>query len=571
MSPRDFIKKGYGKDQLAKAVDQQKQLQYLTVSQIQENVTADYIEKLSEAYSGKDPMLSWVYTLFKKDNWKSFYKYCRFPLPSSSLAKDEIEKSMERVFFSDDSFVKYIVNNKEIQEPEFLDCDHFQKQVFNWLLYRHNDIIIHDNEDINTPYRKIISIEDVVSIKVKGSKIKNIAYKTSFEIDGEYVDGHIYMDDDVMAFVPVDEKKESIEIPIDIDRCPASFISASPFGIDDPVVRESIFSRVRPLMEQYNFLTTLQLMSDANGAFPIVVKLATQSEDEDDNIQGELGYASFTGENAMSSTLAQGHKKKRPASELNAGSVHEVPPIEKNDGSYDMSVVQNYINFFRTPVDSLNYIKTRIEDVRKEIIRIVVGDFTEQNDSAKNEMQVSKSYIAKQDRLRAFGYDMAWCMSQSDDIMLRLAYGTNVYTSRSFGTDFFIETQSDLFNLFSSAPNPIEKNFVLNRLVRSRGQNNTDRMERDLLLYKIIPFSDNKDFIYSVGLNVVSTADILFQTKFQYFISIFESNYGDIVEFYYNLNGEIDAAKITVIKNLIYNIIKDYEQTSNPASSLQEV
>jgi len=478
MSPQEFIKKGYGKDQLEKAARQQNQLQYLTVSEIQESISEDYVEKLASSnYTGDDPLLEWVYALFKKDNFKSFYKYLRFPLASSRLCQDEIEKSMERVFFSDDSFKKYVVNGEEIQAPEFLREDDFLKEVFYDSIYRFNDVIIHDLEDINEPYRKLICIDDVVSVKTKHNKIKKIAYRCTWDYKGQDVDGHVFLDDELMAFYPNDKYNlEPLIVEHDIDRCPATFVGARPFNQNEPIVRQSIFSRVRSLLEEYVFLNTLRLMSDANGAFPIVVKLAAQSVDEEDNVNTEFD------QEPMSSSSYSGHKQKPAESDLQAGSVHEVPLIEKQDGSIDTTVVEKYINFFRTPVDSLKYIDERIKATEKEIIKTVVGDYTEANEGAKNEMQVSKSYIAKQDRLRSFGTQMSYAVKESDDIMLKLAYGEDVSVDFSMGTDFFIETQEDLFNLFKNAPNPVEKNHILYRLARVRGKTNEPRMNRDMLL-----------------------------------------------------------------------------------------
>lgn len=558
MSPKDFIKKGFGADQIEKAARQQNQLQYLTVSDIQENINENYIEQFSTSkYLGQDPMLSWVWNLFKVDNFKSFYKYLRFPVSSSRLCNDEIEKSMERVFFSDDGFKKFIVNGSEIEAPDYLEDDEFKKEIFNALLYRHNDIIVHDLDGDNTPFRNIIDINDVVSIILHKNTIKKIAYKRVWDFEGSSVSGHIYMDSEVMAFIPSEDKFESIIVPHDIEQNIATFISPKPFNTTEPIVRDCIFSRVRPLLEEYVFLTTLRIMSDANGSFPIVVKLATQAEGEDDNTQGEIADHPMSSWNKIG---GEGHKIKRNSNALQAGSVHEVPAQEKDGGAIDMDVVKNYINFFRTPVDSLEYVDKRIESTKKEIIRIVVGDYSEGNDTAKNEMQVSKSYLAKQDRLRSFGFCMSWSITNSDTIMLKLANGTDVSVDYSMGTDFFIETQSDLFSMFATAPNPIEKSSVLLRLAKLRGQNNQNRMQRDVILYKLVPFVDTKDFEYSVGLNIVPPEDILLQTKFQYFITTFESNYGDIVEFYNNLGSDSDSEKITQIKNLLYELVNEFRK-----------
>lgn len=552
MSPREFVEKGYSKDQIEKAERQQEQIRYCIVSDVQAETNTDFIDKLQSAkYSGEDPLLSWVWQLFKKDNFKSFYKYLRFPIASSLIAKEDVEKSLERVFFADDSYKKYIIRGSEVECPEYLNEKEFEQEAFESLLYCYNDIFIHDLKEVNSPFRYKINISDVVSIKADKSTIHKIAFKSCIEQDGEEIDGYVYLDSEMFAFVPKERNKETIEVLHDIGICPASFISSTPFNDREPIVKESIYSRARPLLEQYNFLTTLQLMSDSNGAFPIVVKLATESEDIDDNVQGEVF------EHPLSAVPMDGHKNKRPSSDLNAGSVHEVPPIEKNDGSYDMSVVQNYINFFRTPVDSLNYIKERIRDVKKSIIETVVGDYVEQSEESKNELQVSKSYILKQDKLRSFGKDLSFCITKSDTIMMKLANGSDSKAVYSAGTDFFIETQEDLFRQIQSAPNPIEKNNILERLSRIRASSSNLRMQKDGILYMLLPYSDDGAFNTAISQGTATQQEIILQTRFNYFISVFEAKYGNILEFWRGMEDLTNDRKLVLTQNLLLEIVEE--------------
>lgn len=558
MTPREFVEARKGAKQLATAVRQQKQIQYLTMSSVQDDLRYDYFDKYAEAkYSGEDPLLQWVYSLFKKDNFKSFYKYLRFPVISSSICKNEIQNSLERVFFADDSYQKFVVNGKEVPEPEFLNEKEFLQQAFEAVLYRFNDVVIHDMKGVNLPYRTIVEIDSVDSIEVTDNQITKIAYKSKLDINGVEEDGHTYLDSEVFAFVPNNEALSVIEVPHDIKRCPANFIVEDKFKHDEPIVREGIYSRVRPLLEQYVFLSTLQLMSDSNGAFPVIVKLAEDSIFEDENTQHENLHPM--------SAESLGHKKARMSSGIEAGDVTELDVVMKADGSLDTSFIDNYIRFFRTPVDSLNYINQRVEALRKRIVETVVGDFVEQSEESKNELQVSKSYLLKQDKLRYLGRQIDYCMSNSDEIMLKLAHGANCWAYRSSGTDFFIETIDDLFKQVTQAPNPIEKANVIHRITRIRGINNNERSQRDCILYKIIPFMVSSDFEKALSLKLVTNQEILLQTRFSYFINNFESMYGDVVELW-NSMAQSDNEKLIFFKNLLNQIIKDYEEQNQNSS-----
>jgi hypothetical protein len=572
---REFIKAGYNSSQIAKAQRQQRYIRSLVVSEVQRDVTENYLEKICKpSYKHTDPLMMWVATIFKNENFQSFFKYTRYPLVSSVLAKEEIEKSLARVFYADDSFKKYIVRGEEIKSPDCMCEDEWAKELFEATLYNYNDLIIHDLEAVNLPYREFLSIEDVVSIKVEGDKIKKVAYRAQMVLpeEEEATDGVIYLDDELMAFYPNDESKPELVLTHDIETCPAVWVSAKAFNEEEPIVRESLFSRVRPLMEKFVFLDTLQIMAETNGAFPVVVKLDTSDEtDEVEENQTQDGTGG-----AMAARPPKGHKEKSPSSIMQAGSVHEVAIPQGPDGSFDTSLITNFANFLRSPVENLEYINAKISSTKAAIVSMVVGDYKEANkgesEAAMNEMQVSKSYISKQDRLRSLSECMSRTKVWSDTIMLRFMFGTDVSTESSFGTDFFIETADDLFKSFKMAPNPIERGHILQRLLRVRSNNRPNKYYRDKVMYALLPFQRTEDFNQAAMAGLVPINEQILQLQFQYILTIFESQYGDVVEFYKTMDeGEqtTEAEIFTVIKSLINQIITDYVN-NNQITGLQE-
>ena len=75
---------------------------------------------------------------------------------------------------------------------------------------------------------------------------------------------------------------------------------------------------------------------------------------------------------------------------LQAGTNIKVPMIKKNDGSIDMDAVQNFLKFLYVPIEALKYINDRIKEIENKILVDVLGDFSEEQEDAKNEMQVQK-------------------------------------------------------------------------------------------------------------------------------------------------------------------------------------
>ena len=117
-----------------------------------------------------------------------------------------------------------------------------------------------------------------------------------------------------------------------------------------------------------------------------------------------------------------------------------------------------------------------------------MGDYSEANESAKNELQVSKSYVSKEDVLRWVSLSLSEAHSQSDYTMLSLKYGKeSVSVDLFYGSDFFLESQETLYKMFEDAPNPIERTNILIRLAQSRNKFNKGKALRETILYNFYP------------------------------------------------------------------------------------
>lgn len=560
---RDFVKARYNSESLEKAAKQEQFVKSLTISKVQENVSQQFVNNLvKNGTAGEEPLFQWVSAILKKDNYRSFLNYTRFPLVSTALVSDIIKK-MNRVFFSDDAFQKYQINGQDVIAPEYLKVEEWEQTLYKAMTAQFNDVVVHHiGDNANEPYRTIIGIDKVVSIKLdETNHIHKIAYSSMLKIDDEYVKGTTYLSDMEYAFYPLDSKKyQDVIIPHDIGRCPASFISCDIFDHQYPVIREGLFSRIRPLLEKYVYFDTLQIMSETNGAFPIIVKALTEDDREFDNDQRPDGM------HADKIVPEKGHQQKFNKSIMQAGSEIEVEVPRKDDGSYDTSIIENFATFLRSPVDNLEHIKKRIDDIKREIQSLIVGDYYEPQETQMNEMQVSKSYISKQDMLRALSSNLSESMTKSNEIMMLLANGQNIMTQTSFGSDFFIETADDLLKRLELAPNAIEERHVINRLIKVRSINKTDKALRDTLFYALMPFLKLETFQEAVNQNLVSRNDRILQMQFSFVISTFEARYGDIVDFYQSLDGEPDE-RLAFIRNLIQILITDYAnqiETVNP-------
>ncbi len=551
-SVEDFVRSNKGSSQLADAVKQQQDLAYFTQSSIQEEVTQSYLDAFTERKSSTgDVFLNYVKMVFRTDNALAFVKFMRHPLPSAELINDRIKEPLERVFHSDDSFFKYNIRGESLQSIPELNSRKFDKSIFNALLFGHNNIVVTTIVDINTPSRQIVDIDKVIAIDSHDSVINRIAYSAVF--NGEV--GYMYIDSTQYAFL--NKKFELVgSVPHDLGECPADFVAEDAFGGDD-VVRKSMFSYVKTALEEYDFLKILQRMTEPNGVIPVVTMLKARRKNDGKDTKSQSN-AEPNAHDKMSSQQAGITSEITPSNNLmQAGTNIEVQMILKEDQSIDTDVVKNWFNFHHMPIEPLKYLNDRIKEVEKSIIISLLGNFSEQNEATKNELQVGLSFANKKDILRSFSGEISRIVTLSDFKYLALQHGkANVSTTSFYGSDFFTETQEQLYKQAKDSPNPIERNANLRKLARNRNQFNKEQGDRDEILYHLLPYSFNEDF---EAANEKGITPVLFeyQTRFSYWIGFFEAKFGDIVTFWESLGDDSNSEKIILIDGLIKIIITE--------------
>jgi hypothetical protein len=239
---------------------------------------------------------------------------------------------------------------------------------------------------------------------------------------------------------------------------------------------------------------------------------------------------------------------------MQAGTILSVPTMLKDDGSIDTDIVQNYFNFFHMPIEPLDYVKNRIEDLKTDIIISLLGNFSEQDEEAKNRLQVGMSFVNKEDKLRSLSGELTRIKNLSDFKYLALWHGKdNVAVDGFFGSDFFLETQQELFELFEKAPNPVERKNILIKSTKNTYKFNAPEKNRQVLLYHLMPYCADIDFDKAIARNI-DPITFEYQNRFNYWIGLFEAQFGDIWLFFEALEGE-NSTKILLINNLIINLI----------------
>lgn len=565
LDPKEFVRQQVNGKNIIDAEMQHRDLSYFTQSSLQENITVEYLKQwVDRKYSTNEKFLNWVKTIFKTDNFFSFYKYLRFPLPSARIINDEVKPQLRRVYHADDSVFKYIVKGQEEACHADLNSKDFDNDLFDAILFNHNAVVVQDIDEKNKRYREIIPVSIIVSVECDKKAISRIAYRSSIETESGLKSGYSYIDSLQYIFFDRDYNI-LLQIPHDLGECPADWVSSENMFNENYVVKKSIFSYIKNDLEEYVFLKTLQKMTEPNGAIPIVTQLKTKDTKADGNLKKTL-----SDKEPMSPYMLSGSSNptfnytvSSSDSQLQAGTIVKVPAGNNADGTINMDIVKNYFQFHYLPVESLDYLNDRINEIESKIKASLIGDFKEQNEAAKNELQVSKGYDGKEDILRWMSEELSRIKQLSDYKTLALLHGKeNVSVEVFFGTDFFIESLDELYNSFKIAPNSIERRKILKRISQVRNKHNSNQAKRDVILYMIIPYVSDLDFSTAQGKDI-DPVTFEMQTRFDHWIALFEAQYGQIEMFYEGLQEMNEGTKIILIKNLIKNIITNDKVISN--------
>lgn len=561
---QEFIKAAVNLSSIQKAVIQEKQLNYILNSKLQEDrFDTEYLKQWAERkYQTDDAFLNWVKSIFKTENFLTFWKYLRFPLPSTKIIHNRIEPQLMRVFNAEDADFKYDIKGRDIADfKEDLEVKRFNRYIFDRLLYKHNSLIVADLDPLtpNKPYRYFVDICDVKSLEEKDGKITRVAFKgcvTEME-PGEGIEhetGTVYIDATEYTFY--DDSMEFVRtITHDLGYCPVHFISPKKFN-NDCIVRESLFTYVREEIEEYNFIKTLQRMTEPNGAIPVVSKIqSTKKKEGSGGPSGEQDINKIMGSqksNIYNQNVSLG------TGDLQPGTIHEIPidAIRSDDGSINMDAVKNYLNFHYIPIEALDYLNKRIQELERSIVSTIVGDVLESSEASKNQDQIAKSISILENTLMSFAEILNRIRKYSDRDMLCLKYGTKLVNEVfiHYGTDFFLDSQTKLFDDLVKAPNTLERKNIIVRISQNRYKNNQDQMSRQKLLYDLMPYVSDIDFDKAIAQGIVSDQNKEFQLRFNYWIDQFEAYYGNIVQFYKDM--EITKAeKLVLINNLITDLI----------------
>lgn len=577
----DFIKDCKYKSEILEAKRYEEKLAYFIQTHLNSDIHIASDRSIDELWASSNPFINWVKGWMRRENFDSYIKFLRHPLPTASLIQDDIVPELKKVFDATNSYYDYTFSSQANKNSanQFLTrySAYYKDVVFPELINNHNSIIITDYKERKNPYRYIIDISSVLAIEPdREGKIKRIAFEGLNE-EGE-TRYYYYTKEFYAVYIKTEGVEENTNIyrleatnPHDINECPADFVSQHPLNSNKFVVRKSIFSNFLEKFENYVNYYTLQKMCLPHGAIPIITHFKQNNKDcgtiFENGTKCVKGY--LAGKNGV-----LGNKDSlvpcpvcNPKTIIQAGSVFGIPiPKYGDNGEKPFDLNANFVKFHYIPVDILKWWNEFVLEKYSDIKYQLVGKGIEEaNGQAKNKEQIARGNQTLENTLIELSGVLSSLQTSLDSKILRIIYRKafkSAFVDK--GTDFYLETEFELREALKESIDPIDKLNLISRINYAIHKDNPQDLQRNSYLYMLLPYSTIVDVDFLTIENVDPKLREL-RLNFKYYIDLFESEYGDLTLFFneyfgekVNMNKKLEMArKLLLDKVKVTKIQKD--------------
>ena len=567
---KDFIDNCKLKPEIIEAINYEKKLAYFIQTQLNTTLYTNSDEAINNIWNTSNPFISWVKNWMRKENFKSYMKFLRHPLPTASLIQDDIVPELKKVFDATNARYDYLFSsnaNKPASEKLLSKYgNYFKDEIFNLLINSHNSIVITDFKEKRNPYRFTIGIKSVKAIEpTLNGTIKGIVFEGVNEAGEER--HYFYTDQFYSVYTKADDvyTLESSN-PHDLGECPADFISVDPINTEKFVIRKSIFSNYLEKFENYVNYYTLQKMCLPHGAIPVITHYKQNNKPCEKTFENGTrcigGYLSglngvLGNKDSLISCPVCNEKTI-----IQAGTVIGLPiPRFGDNGESPIDLNANFVKFHYIPVDILKWWNEFVAEKYDEIKYQLVGKGTEQsNGQAKNKDQIARGNQTLENTLIELSDKLSKLQTSIDGKLLKIAFGKSFKSAYiDKGTDFYLETEFELRDSLEKAIDPIDKENLISRINYSIYKNNPDALERSNLLYKMLPYSTLTDDQF-ISMTVDPKMKEL-RLNFRYYIDAFEAEYGEINVFFNEYFGENVPMnkKLTIARDMLIKLVNVVE------------
>jgi len=572
---KDFLDSCKYKSEISEAIAYERKLSYFIQTNLNSDVYVNVEDSINNLWISENPFMNWVKSWMRRENFQSFMKFLRHPLPTASLVQDDIIPELQKVFDATNAFYdyKFTSNGTKSAAEEIIEqnSNYCKDVVFDALIYSHNSIVITDYIESSNPYRYLVNIRNVKAIEpdTTGDIKKIVFVGTNSDGDERW---YYYTNEFYSVYTEKDgEFTFESQNYHTIGKCPADFISVDSLNTNKFVIRKSIFSNFVEKFENYVNYYTLQKMCLPHGAIPVITHYKPNNafcESKFENgTQCVKGYLSGQNGILASKDSLTPCPVCNSKTIIQAGTVVTFPvPKFGDNGERPMDLNANFVKFHYIPVDILEWWNKFVDEKYSEIKYQLVGKGVEQsNGQAKNKDQISRGNQTLENTLISFSSHLSKLQTSLDWKTLTIVFQKSfigLYIDK--GTDFYLETEFQLRDSLEKAIDPIDKANIISRINYSLYKNNPTELERNSLMYKLLPYSTISDSEF-IGMQNVDPKLRELRLNYQYYISSFEAEYGRLNVFFNNLRETMPMIKKLEMANYLlfkYINITDYESIS---------
>jgi hypothetical protein len=563
-----LIQKNKYREEINEAIEQEDKLFFFLQTQVTNNLfTSRYTNYiLSTAYYMNNPFMNWVRSWMREDNFLTFSKFFRFPLPTNALLQDDIIPQLEKVFDSQNKVFQYHFESEdaEIDALNYMSLlgydNYFESEAWEARLERHNSVLVTDLSQTkeNEPYRYLVDIRQVVAIDFYSADVvKWILFK-----DKDFY--YWYTD----RFYSVWKKEETkgftfiFATPHELGVAPAIFISPQ-LNINKKVVRKHIFSNFLTKFETYVSLKVIFELFNTNVGLPSISMYSLKKRPCGSKFQGgawcvdghlttKYGFQRGVNNTVLRCPICN------PKTPVQIGTVFKIPkPTPSKEGGAIIDLQDNFIKFHYPPPEVLEFEEDHINRLENDIrFQLVGSDKETTNEDSKNRDQIKKGLRTLENTLKGISKTISKTKKRADDILFKLRYGEDYKGSFiDYGTDFYLESVDELTKQLEDAKKSGNRILIseLNRSIdETTYRNDQNKRERGNIIRQLEIFSNDSpaEVDERKSKELISDEDYQYYIKFDDLIKRFELERGDLVTFMKTgfFEGVALANKINTIK-----------------------
>jgi hypothetical protein len=546
------------------------------------------VHKRTKASPYFSQFLRWVESAVRlpDDKFEAFKEMCQFPLATNELL-DDIFNEYERVFSATDGVTEIVMPDAS-QKAEFERYirsmgmrSYFRNEGFKAYKTQPGSIYVIDmpaaqEGEAPTPYFYRIGLTRVRDIEVKDGMIGFVLFQGEpIQYGGDMVSSFIAIDDlTYRVYAELKgangEKKYMLisESAHNLGYTPATFLMHNPLydaEESSPVARWSPISPAVTHLDWLLFYKVAERMYETYGPFPILA-VPDESCDYTDAARNECshGIVSVLGTDGQVTETY-----KCPSCSKNSmagpGTVYQRPQRVSND----QPELDDPVKITPPDIQSLKYITEKIDYLEWDIYESRTGSKdNETPNEAVNDNQIQSSVEGKRNMLFKIKRDFELTEQFIINTIGKLRYEDSyVACIVNYGEDFLLYTENDLITQYTNAKKAGLPIFMVSAkrsaLLKSSARNSPYMQARMQLMNDLEPFADlSLQECQQYQFFTQYPEKFLLKTDFTKYVSIFEMENGDIVEY---LTDKSYREKIKDIESkLMQYASEDYSEAEHP-------